>query len=218
MLILLLLLFVAPDYVSAIVYPCDASAPCGCSSAPAVTSRIYGGEQAANSSWGWTVYVSLNNSQVCSGTLISSSWVLAAAACFNGLRAYEVYIAAAIKVGTGWEQRRTGIALFRHPDYNLATLMNNFILLQLSSSLNMTDPGIARICLPAETTTNYPPMNASVGDRLCLSPLTHVYLHCLGGGGWLGCDSSRERGIAATTTSHFKPRSEQCLPLQSIKL
>ena len=176
MLILLLLLFVAPDYVSAIVYPCDASAPCGCSSAPAVTSRIYGGETAVNSSWGWAVSIILNDTYVCSGTVISSSWVLAAATCFNGYRASEINISAATNVVWNGKQWRAVSALIRHPNLNLPTRMNNLALLQLSPPFNMTDPGIARICLPTDTTTDYPPMNASVSVRICFSRFTKFHL------------------------------------------
>ena len=168
-LMLVAVVWLIPHHVLAIVYPCDISSPCGCSSVPAVTARIFGGETAVNNSWGWAVSVSLNLTYTCSGTLISSSWVLATPTCIGNYSAPEIYISAATNVLFGWKQWRTVNAVIRHPNYNPSTAINNLVLLRLSSPFNMTDSDIARICLPAETTTDYPPVNASVSTFRHLS-------------------------------------------------
>lgn len=65
---------------------CDPSARCGCQTVrPVFTPRIINGQQAAINSWPWMVYLTMNNSRICSGFLISSRHVLTAASCFAGV-------------------------------------------------------------------------------------------------------------------------------------
>ena len=145
-------------------FPCNVSAPCGCSGAPAVTSRIYGGETAVNSSFGWAVSILLNNTYYCSGTLISQSWVLSSQGCIGYFRAWEIYVSAATNTFLTWKQWRSVTSLVRHPGFNSFSWVNDLILLQLASPFNMTDTAIARVCLPPETTADYPPINSSVSN------------------------------------------------------
>lgn len=145
-------------------FPCNVSAPCGCSRSPAVISRIMGGETAVNGSWGWAVSISLNDSYFCGGVLISQSWVLSTASCIWDYRAADIYVSAATNVFWGWKQWRSVISVIRHPDFSTYTWVNDLILLRLSSPFNMTDSAIARVCLPPETTEDYPPVNSSVDD------------------------------------------------------
>ena len=146
-------------------YPCDINAPCGCSLTPAVVaSRILGGETAVNGSWGWTVSILLNNTNYCGGILISQSWVLSSASCMSIFRSWEILVSAATNMFLGGKQVRSVVSVNRHPNFNANTWANDLTLLQLSSPFNMTDLAIARICLPPETTADYPPVNSSVSD------------------------------------------------------
>lgn len=162
MFIVILLLSILSYQTSAIMYPCDISAACGCSKEPAVTTRIFGGETAVNNSWGWAVTVYLNSTFYCTGTLISSSWVLTAALCVNIYTASDIVISAATSVRLGGKQWRNVAAIHLHPNFNATRATNNLALLRLSTPLNMTDSAISQICLPAETTEEYPPINATV--------------------------------------------------------
>ena len=63
---------------------CDATATarCGCQAIrPVFTPRIINGQPAATNSWPWMVYLTMNNSRVCSGFLISARHVLTAGSC-----------------------------------------------------------------------------------------------------------------------------------------
>ena len=63
---------------------CNLSAVCGGSSKSSLQSKIAGGESASLDTWGWMVVILLNWTKYCSGTLISSSWVVTSAACLEG--------------------------------------------------------------------------------------------------------------------------------------
>lgn len=61
---------------------CDPSARCGCQTfRPSFTPRIVNGQQAALNTWPWMVYLTINNTRVCSGFLISTRHVLTAGSC-----------------------------------------------------------------------------------------------------------------------------------------
>ena len=148
-------------------FPCNASAPCGCSGVPVVTSRILGGETAVNNSLGWAVSILLNNTYYCSGTLVSQSWVLTSAGCLGYFRSWEIFVSAATNGLLTWKQWRSVTALIRHPGFTPNSWVNDVALLQLASPFNMTDSAIARICMPVETTADYPPINSSVSSDDC---------------------------------------------------
>ena len=163
----LLLVAVVPRVVT-VSYPCNASAPCGCSANPVFMSRILGGETAADLTWGWAVSVSLNTSYFCGGTLISSSWVLTTAACIGYYRTSEILISAATNRLLGFTQRRGVSLVIKHPSYDVTSRVNDIALLKTGSPFDMLYPSVSRICLPIWTSEDDPPINSSVSCELLI--------------------------------------------------
>ena len=178
--ILCLLLVAVAQRVATVSYPCNASAPCGCSANPVVTSRILGGEAAANLTWGWAVSLSLNGTSMCGGTLISSSWILTAAGCTNYYPASEILISAATNELLGWIQWRRVSLVIKHPAYNTTTGVNDIALLRMSAPFDMTNPSIARICLPIWTSEDDPSINSSVSwERFIIWKISDWFILCM---------------------------------------
>ena len=145
-------------------YLCNPSAPCGCSSSSARVSRILGGENAFNHTWGWAVSILFNNTHYCGGTLISSSWIVTTAGCIGPYRAWEIVVSAATNQLFGWQQWRPAFAVFPHQNFDPSSFVNNIALIEVSPPFNMNDSSIAQICLPMATTEDYPPVNSSVSE------------------------------------------------------
>ena len=160
--ILCLLLVAIAQRVATVSYPCNPSAPCGCSANPIVMSRILGGETAVDLTWGWAVSVFVNNSLFCAGTLVSSSWVLTTATCINDYHASEILISAATNQLLGFTQRRDVSLVIKHPSYIFPSSINNIALLKTSLPFDMLFSSISRICLPIWTSKDDPPINSSV--------------------------------------------------------
>ena len=147
-------------------FQCDPSAPCGCSRRPAVMSKVVGGEEAGNQTWGWAVTLSLNLTYLCGGSIISDSWVLTAAHCTVGLGPGEVIVFAATNQVFGLKQIRRASRVITHPAYDKRLLKNDIALIQVSPPFNMSDEGIAKVCLPNATTSDYPPIGSSVNKSI----------------------------------------------------
>lgn len=148
-----------------IQYDCDPNLECGCSSSPVIISKIFGGQTARNHTWGWAVSILMNNILFCGGTLISDSWILTSAACVISYRPSEIVVSVATNQLLGLKQGRYVSDIVVHEAFNYETAANDIALLQVSPPFDMTDPGIARICLPASTMINYPSMNSTVTDQ-----------------------------------------------------
>ena len=162
-------------------YACDRNASCGCSTSPAAVARMIGGETARNNTWGWAVSLLLNSSFVCGATLISSSWILTSSSCLESYRPSEIIASAATNQLLGYKQWRYASVLIKHPDYDSATRVNDIALIQVSPPFNMSDPGIAAICLPLMATDDYPIINTSVSGFLthCFSVLIMRFVFSL---------------------------------------
>lgn len=98
------------------------------STEPVVTSRIFGGEAAINSSRGWAISVHLNYSSYCTGTLISSSWVLVSAIYFRSYHASELYVSAATNTLMGRRQWQNVSAIYI--DIRITTKKRGCIILR----------------------------------------------------------------------------------------
>ena len=159
------LLFTLPRPSHQYSYPCNSSAACGCSSNPASVTRIVGGESAGTSTWDWAVSISLNNTYLCGGAILSSSWIITAAHCTSGIPAAQLTVfAGSNNVFSG--QSRVASSVIIHPSYNDITYENDISLIQLSTPLTMTG-AVKTVCFPSVSSTTlaageWPPANLYV--------------------------------------------------------
>jgi secreted trypsin-like serine protease len=149
------------------LYPCNASASCGCSTNSATLTRIVGGQAAGSATWSWAVSINIANTYLCGGSIISSSWVLTAAHCVNGVTASTITVYGGSNIR--WSGTQTSVAsqVIVHPDYNTETYVNDIALLKLATPLVMTDPFVSQICLPSVSSTvlssgEWPPVGTTV--------------------------------------------------------
>jgi trypsin len=144
-------------------YSCLSNATCGCSRNSAVLSRIVGGESAKKDTWGWMVSICRGNNHICGGSLISSTLVLTAAHCVIAIKSIS---SLRINVGSKYlssiQQQRNVSNIYIHQEYDGNTFINDIALIRLESSVNMTDPSIAVICIPSVVDTEYPPTGDNV--------------------------------------------------------
>ena len=192
-------------------YVCDRNASCGCSTSPALVSRIFGGETAMNNTWGWAVSVLFNNTFYCGATLISPSAILTTAACIGIYRASEIAVSVATTRFLGWTQWRYASVMIKHPNYDPVTRVNDIALLRVSPPFDMTDQGIAQICVPMMTTEDYPMINTSVsrffnhGHFLLIVRLFSPWYEV--SGAWMGKTGTERICIDDFTTGN----SQACL-------
>ena len=168
LLTIFLLLLAITSSTSQVTYLCDPNAACGCSTSSAVITKIVGGETALINTWGWAVSLSINDTYLCGGSILSSLWILTAAHCLEDMEPSEVYISAATNQLFGWTQWRIASSIIVHPQYNDETFENDIALIKVSPPLDMTYSGISKICLPSSTTTDYPPINSTVNENFIL--------------------------------------------------
>ncbi|CAF3924826.1 unnamed protein product [Rotaria sp. Silwood2] len=135
------------------VYTCSASASCGCSMNSAIVNRIVGGEAASSGTWGWAVSISIADRSLCGGSIISSSWVITAAHCAEGVLASQFIVYAGSNTQWYGTQTRNVSRIILHSGYNPATYENDIALLKLASPLNMSNPYVSSICLPSVSQT-----------------------------------------------------------------
>ena len=164
---LLLVVFLSvAGFTEQVLYPCNPSATCGCSKNSASVTRIVGGEAAASNTWSWAVSLYIAGS-LCGGSILTDSWVITAAHCLSGNTASQVRVYAGSTVRFGGTQNRSASRLIVHSGYDPTTFENDIALIQLASPLNMSDPNVTPICLPAvnaslQAAGEWPPANVSV--------------------------------------------------------
>jgi trypsin len=151
----ILLLRLKSDNVT--TYICDQTSSCGCSSAPAVLSRIIGGEQVSSLSWGWAVGLYRANSYYCAGTLIASDLVVTAAHCMlpELTKLSEMTIIGgtnSLSNSDGNGQVRRVLETFVYPNYTVALKINDIAIIRLSTPFDMSSSGLAIVCLPNAVT------------------------------------------------------------------
>jgi Trypsin len=174
---IILLIVIRSSYQ--VVYPCNSSASCGCSTNPVSISRIVGGEAARTATWSWAVSISIGNS-LCGGSILSSSWVITAAHCVNGQSASKITVYAGSNTRFSGQSRAVS-KIIVHSNYNSGTHVNDIALLQLTTSFSMTDGLVKPVCLPSVSSTilgagEWPPAGTTVSNSFpsCIFFITLV--------------------------------------------
>ena len=134
-------------------YSCDPSVSCGCSRNSASVNRIVGGETADNGTWSWAVSLSISQTYLCGGSIISSTWIITAAHCVINKSPSAVTVYAGGARRSLSSQIRNASQIIVHPNYDSGTSVYDIALISLSTPLLMTDPNVDAICLPAVSQT-----------------------------------------------------------------
>ncbi|CAF1410386.1 unnamed protein product, partial [Rotaria sordida] len=125
------------------------SAVCGCSFNTVSMIRIVGEENASEASWGWAVSISINETFLCGGSILSRSRIIIAAHCVEDFTASQfiIYVGSILL----WlsTQNRSVSQIIAHPNYDSVTYTNDIALLRLASLLVMNDPNVSLICVPS---------------------------------------------------------------------
>jgi hypothetical protein len=118
-------------------------------------SRIVGGESVSKGSWPWLGAVGLSaRGPRCGATLINDRWLITAAHCFKDSEKPCLYN---VRLGaTNWlidsddnHVDRQIKAIYRHPDYDDESSLNDIALLKLSEPVSLDRSSyINAICLP----------------------------------------------------------------------
>jgi secreted trypsin-like serine protease len=168
----IIILFGNIDSSYQIVYSCNTSELCGCSTNSAILTKIVGGESASTATWSWAVSISIAGSYLCGGSIVSSSWVITAAHCVKDFQASQITIYAGSILRWSGSQNRVASHIFVHPNYNSVSYVNDIALLHLTSPLIMSDSSVSAICLQFVQSTvvlsieEWPPANTTVSNSL----------------------------------------------------
>lgn len=154
----LIFIYAGITVVSSETYRCLLNSTCGCSKNAAVVSRIVGGEEVKKDSWGWAVSIRNRNNHICGGSLISSTLVLTAAHCLISIKSLaNLHVNVGSKYLSIIRQQRAVSKIYIHRNYDSNTFIHDIAMIQLESSINMTDPSIALVCLSrVSATQEYP--------------------------------------------------------------
>ncbi|KAK7904238.1 hypothetical protein WMY93_016845 [Mugilogobius chulae] len=123
---------------------------CGVSSAAPAT-RIVGGTEAVIGAWPWQVSLQIRGKHICGGSIISSSWILSAAHCFesyNRPSLWKVQYGEVSLQRMGFSSSAKSVdKIISHERYNPETNDNDIALLKLSSQFTFSST-VKPVCLP----------------------------------------------------------------------
>uniref|UniRef100_A0A8C3TCL0 Peptidase S1 domain-containing protein n=1 Tax=Chelydra serpentina TaxID=8475 RepID=A0A8C3TCL0_CHESE len=114
------------------------------------TGRILNGQDAKDGAWPWQVSVRMYGSHICGGSLISESWVVSAAHCFDPSVAnstYRVQLGETRLVSETPTQTFSSVKrIILHPNFNSSTFLADIALVELEKPIAFT-AAISPVCL-----------------------------------------------------------------------
>ncbi|XP_076977350.1 transmembrane protease serine 9 [Tamandua tetradactyla] len=130
----------------------EARCDCGLQPAWKAAGRIVGGVEAAPGEFPWQVSLRENNEHFCGASILSATWLVSAAHCFNEFQDPREWVVSAGTThlsGSEASAVRTRITrIIKHPRYDADTADFDVAVLQLSSALPF-GRHIQPVCLPA---------------------------------------------------------------------
>ncbi|RZC36245.1 chymotrypsin BI [Asbolus verrucosus] len=106
-----------------------------------IGGRIISGSAASRGQFPWqaALYLTLSGgTSFCGGALISSSWILTAAHCVEGVRAITAYLGVVSLSSSSGRVTASASRIVAHPSYSSSTLANDIALIQLSTSVALS--------------------------------------------------------------------------------
>ncbi|XP_077675044.1 serine protease 27-like [Eretmochelys imbricata] len=115
-----------------------------------VSGRIFNGQDAKDRAWPWQVSMQQNGFHICGGSLISESWVVSAAHCFDpsvAISAYRVQLGEKRIVSETPTKTFSSVnRIIPHPNYNSNSFLADIALVELEKPIAFT-ASISPVCL-----------------------------------------------------------------------
>ncbi|XP_056392706.1 serine protease 27-like, partial [Hyla sarda] len=116
--------------------------------------RIVGGVNSERDEWPWQISLQINGATICGGSLISDTWVLTAAHCFErspNILAYTVYLGVhqLSELPSPDTVARSVKQIIIHPDFTTEGSSGDIALVELESPVN-SSPSIRPVHLPSQ--------------------------------------------------------------------
>lgn len=133
-----------------VIFSCNPTTDCGCSKELLNLPKIIGGQPVKPHSFPWVVSIRVQNYHICTGSIITESFIITAAHCTSTLSVLsDVTVVAGTNLLTEIGQTRSIFQIHQHPNFDLTTMTNDIAILHLSSPFNFNDSNVSSICLPA---------------------------------------------------------------------
>ncbi|XP_039384126.1 serine protease 55 [Mauremys reevesii] len=111
-------------------------------------SKTVGGRGAVSSEFPWQVSIQTKEKHFCSGSIISSWWILSAAHCFTNELPPDLYVAfGAVDLESHQVEKKKLDRLILHEHFDSANMDNNIALILLDSPIEFSEQKMP-ICLP----------------------------------------------------------------------
>ncbi|XP_041434056.1 serine protease 27-like [Xenopus laevis] len=116
-----------------------------------VSDRIVGGKDSKKKEWPWQISLSYIGEPICGGSLITNSWFLTAAHCFDSEKVSQ-YIVSLGAYQLSYLQNPNTVSrrvkrMIIHPDYQYEGSNGDITLIELDQPVTLT-PYILPVCLP----------------------------------------------------------------------